>query len=142
MFFQENGKKGEDEGIKIQLSSRNGDYIEIDKPIVSTSFLNINSVAITQPKYANKALERVDEALDMVSEIRSMFGAVQNRIEYATRNNRNTSENTQSAESRLRDTDMAEEMVNYSKHNILQQAAQAMMAQINNNAESVIQLLN
>ena len=136
LFYNQNGAVDREDKLKIQLSS-----ININRPIVSTSFLGINGIVITQPKYANVALERIDEALDSVNEVRSMFGANQNRLEYAIANNNNTSENTQSAESRLRDTDMAAEMVQYSKHNILEQAGMSVLAQAQSIDESVLRLL-
>ena len=77
----------------------------------------------------------------MVSEIRSYYGAVQNRLETSIRGNDNTSENTQAAESRIRDVDMAEEMVKNSKYSILQQAAQAVLAQSNSSTEGILTLL-
>ena len=141
LFYQKNGEVGEKEKIRVQLSSNEGDYIEIDRPLMNTAALKINSITITKPKYANKALNRIDEALEMVSDARSSFGAIQNRLEHAIRNNDNNAENTQSSESQLRDTNMAEEMVKYSRSNILQQAAQSLMAQINSNSESIVTLL-
>ena len=72
---------------------------------------------------------------------RSDFGAKQNRLEHAINSNNNASENTQAAESRLRDLDMAEEMVAQSKHSILMQAGEAIMAQMMNDAEGVLRLL-
>ena len=66
---------------------------------------------------------------------------IQNRLEYTVKVDDNTSENLQSAESRIRDTDMASEMLNYTKYNILQQAAQSMLAQANQQPQSVLQLL-
>ena len=141
LFYNENGEDGEKEEIRIQLSSREGDYITIDKPVVNTVSLGINSIAITSPKYANKALTRIDEAVNMVSQIRSDFGAIQNRLEFAINSNKNTAENTQAAESLLRDADMADEMVEYSKQTILMQAGEAMMAQANALKEGVLRLL-
>ena len=108
---------------------------------MNTSALKINSITITKPKYANKALNRINDALEMVSDIRSEFGAIQNRLEHAIKNNDNNSENTQSVESKLRDTDMAKEMVDFSKSSILQQAAQSLMAQINKDTEGILNLL-
>lgn len=141
LFFQENGEIGEAEGVKIQLSSNKDNYVEIDRPPLSTSFLSINSVGISAPKYANKALERINGAVKMVSDIRSMFGAMQNRMEHSIMYNQNASENTQSAESLLRDADMAEEAMNVVKHNILEQASLAIMTQINSDANGVLRLL-
>ena len=141
IFFQENGAIGERNGVMIQLSSNTGDDLEIDRPILNTSYLGINSVAITRPKYANKALVRLDSAIARVSEVRSQFGATQNRLEHAILNNQNASENTQAAESRIRDTDMADEMVSQAKYNILQQVTQSLMAQEKVSAENVVRLL-
>ena len=142
LFFNENGEKGEKEEIRIQMSSRAGDYITIDRPILNTVKLGVNSIAITSPKYANKALVRIDEAINHVSQVRSDFGAKQNRLEFAVNSNKNTSENTQAAESLLRDTDMAEEMLIFSKESIIIQAGEAMMAQANSLKEGVLALLS
>jgi len=141
VFFQENGETGERKGIMIQMSGNVPDSMEIDRPIVNTSFLGINSVAITRPKYANKALVRLDEAIKRVSEIRSDFGSTQNRLEHAVNNNKNTSENTQAAESRIRDTDMASEMMENTKYAILQQATEAIMSHAKIQAQNIIKLL-
>ncbi len=141
LFFVQNSDDKEETGILIQLSSQQGDSVEIDKPIIGTVALKINSAVITKPKYANKTLERLDYALEEVSEARIMFGAMQNRLEHIIKNNSNTAENVQRSESIIRDTDMAEEMVDYSKHNILQQVGQSMMAQIKVGQEGVLKLL-
>ncbi len=77
----------------------------------------------------------------MVSEIRSEFGTMQNRLGYAINNNENMQENTQRAESSLRDTDMTKEMVNFAKCNILQQAGEAMLSQAHQAKERVLMLL-
>lgn len=141
IFFEEHGETGDRTGVMIQLSSQQDDSMELDKAILNTLYLGINSIAITKPKYADKALVRLDKALERVSEVRSTFGSEQNRLEHAILNNQNTSENTQAAESRLRDTDMADEMVEQSKHNILVQSGNAVMAQAKVSGESVIKLL-
>ena len=141
VFFQENGEVGDRTGIMIQMSSNADDSMEIDRPIVNTSFLGVNSVAITRPKYANKALVRLDAAIARVSEIRSNFGATQNRLEHGVNNNQNTSENTQAAESRIRDTDMAAEMMDNAKYAILQQATESIMAQSKIQAQNILKLL-
>lgn len=142
LFFNENGEIGEKKDIRIQLSSREGDYITIDRPVLNTVKLGINSIAITDPKYGNKALNRIDRAVNYVSQIRSDFGAIQNRLEFSINSNKNNSENTQAAESLLRDADMAEEMTKYSKEQILMQAGEAVMAQANALAEGVLRILN
>ena len=83
----------------------------------------------------------VQKAISQVSDMRSKLGAIQNRLEHTVANLDNISENTQAAESRIRDTDMAEEMVEYSKNNILAQAGQSMLAQANQSTQGVLSLL-
>lgn len=90
---------------------------------------------------AQNAIGVVQNSIEKLSKLRSKLGAVQNRLEHTVANLDNISENTQSAESRIRDTDMAEEMVQYSKNNILQQAGQSMLAQANQANQGVLSLL-
>lgn len=90
---------------------------------------------------AQSAITVVQSSIEKLSKLRSKLGAVQNRLEHTVANLDNISENTQSAESRIRDTDMAEEMVQYSKNNILQQAGQSMLAQANQANQGVLSLL-
>jgi flagellin len=90
---------------------------------------------------ATYAIDAIADALSKVSEQRSSLGAVQNRLEHTIANLDNVVENTTSAESRIRDTDMAEEMVNYSKNNILAQAGLSMLAQANQSTQGVLSLL-
>ena len=82
-----------------------------------------------------------DKALEKLSTARTNIGAQQNRLEFTKLIDNNTQENTQAAESRIRDTDMAEEMVNMSKHNILEQVGQSMLAQANQSKQSILNLL-
>lgn len=90
---------------------------------------------------AQSAIGVVQHSIEKLSKLRSKLGAVQNRLEHTVANLDNISENTQSSESRIRDTDMAEEMVQYSKNNILQQAGQSMLAQANQANQGVLSLL-
>lgn len=90
---------------------------------------------------ANSLTKSIDNALVKVSTQRAKFGALQNRLEHTIKNVDNTSENLQAAESRIRDVDMAKEMMNYSKNNILNQAAQSMLAQANQQPQNVLNLL-
>jgi flagellin len=92
-------------------------------------------------KTANATITAVQDAINKVSSQRSALGALQNRLEHTIANLDNISENTSSAESRIRDTDMAEEMVEYSKNNILAQAGQSMLAQSNQSTQGVLSLL-
>ena len=115
--------------ITIAAMSANGLGITNDKKCVST-FTN-----------AGTAMKAFQDAISKVSTQRSALGALQNRLEHTVANLDNVAENTQSAESRIRDTDMAEEMVEYSKNNILAQAGQSMLAQANQSTQGVLSLL-
>ena len=100
-----------------------------------------NKLTVSSFDTAGSAMKSIQSAIALVSNQRSNLGAVQNRLEHTIANLDNISENTQSAESRIRDTDMAEEMVNYSKNNILAQAGQSMLAQANQSNKGVLSLL-
>ena len=100
-----------------------------------------NKLSVSTFDNAGSAMKAIQSAIALVSNQRSNLGAVQNRLEHTIANLDNISENTQSAESRIRDTDMAEEMVNYSKNNILAQAGQSMLAQANQSTQGVLSLL-
>ena len=99
------------------------------------------SVAGKDDTNARNAIETISAALKRVSEQRSELGAVQNRLEHTINNLDNVVENTTAAESRIRDTDMAKQMVEYSKNNILAQAGQSMLAQANQANQGVLSLL-
>ncbi|MCG4581198.1 flagellin [Clostridium cochlearium] len=96
---------------------------------------------VTDHTKAAAAIEVINTAIETVSSQRSTLGSFQNRLEHTINNLDNSSENLQAAESRVRDVDMAKEMMNFSKNNILQQAAQAMLAQANQAPQGVLQLL-
>ena len=98
-------------------------------------------VDVSSFEAAGSAMKRFQDAITKVSTQRAKLGAVQNRLEHTIANLDNVSENTQSAESRIRDTDMAKEMVTYSKNNILAQAGQSMLAQANQSTQGVLSLL-
>lgn len=101
----------------------------------------INGADVTSSDKASGSIETINKAIESVSTQRAKLGAVQNRLEHTTANLQNTSENLTAAESRVRDVDMAKEMMNFSKNNILSQAAQAMLAQANQQPQGVLQLL-
>ena len=103
--------------------------------------MGISMLSVEDHDRAGETIALVDEAIDIVSRQRSSLGAYQNRLEHTISNLDNSAENTQSAESRIRDTDMADEMVAYSRSNILMQAGQAMLAQANRSADGILQLL-
>ena len=110
---------------------------------VNTSNLKAycKNLVVSSFSTAGSSMKFIQSAIALVSEQRSALGAVQNRLEHTIANLDNISENTQSAESRIRDTDMAEEMVEYSKNNILAQAGQSMLAQANQSTQGVLSLL-
>ena len=103
--------------------------------------LSGNGVKVDTNEHAGQAMTSIQKAIESVSAQRSSLGAVQNRLEHTIANLDTTSENTQSAESRIRDTDMASEMVQFSKNNILAQAGQSMLAQANQSTQGVLSLL-
>lgn len=142
ILFGENGISEELDPRYVKLSSEEDDKIGLNRHRFSTVSLGINSCCISQTKNAEKALGRIKEALHKISFIRSDFGSTQNRLEHAIANNDNKYENLQSAESVIRDTDMAKEMVAYSNHSILQQAGEAILAQANQSYNGVLSLLN
>lgn len=98
-------------------------------------------IAINTQADAETAITKIDEAINTVSKTRSNLGAVQNRLEHTITNLGTSSENLTAAESRIRDTDMAAEMMSFTKNNILSQAAQSMLAQANQQPQGVLQLL-
>ena len=101
----------------------------------------INGASVSTAHVASGTIETVNKAIEKVSTQRANLGAVQNRLEYTISNLDNTAENLTSAESTLRDVDMAKEMMEFSKNNILNQAAQAMISQANQQPQNVLQLL-
>ena len=110
---------------------------------MSAKGLGVNGLKVdgTDDSNALGAVETIKEAIQKVSTQRSALGAVQNRLEHTINNLDNVVENTTSAESAIRDTDMATEMVKYSNNNILSQAGQAMLAQANQSNQGVLSLL-
>ena len=117
-----------------------GDTIVIGKDEAGNTQLQ-GTMQVDSFEHAGNSMKRIQDAIDQVSTQRANLGAVQNRLEHTIANLDNVSENTQSAESRIRDTDMAKEMVQWSKNNILQQAGQSMLAQANQSNQGVLSLL-
>ena len=131
------------EGLTLQIGANEGQTMSLNIGDMSASALGVsgNSINISTQDGASKATSVIDDAIKKVSAQRSSLGAVQNRLEHTISNLDTSSENLQTAESRIRDVDMAEEMVEYSKNNILQQAAQSMLAQANQSTQGVLSLL-
>lgn len=122
--------------ISFSISSMSSAGLKVSNGAVAAIISKNNTGASI-----TKVISTVDKALTAVSLQRSTLGAIQNRLEHTIANADNTSENLQSAESRIRDLDMAKEMVSYSKSSILQQAGQSMLAQANQATQGVLSLL-
>ena len=131
----ENGDK------KFQIGANENQSMAVTISNMDATSLGVEDVQIGDHETATASITTVNTALETVSTQRSALGAVQNRLEHTIANDDNTSENLQAAESRIRDVDMAKEMVGYSKDSILQQAAQSMLAQANQSTQGVLSLL-
>lgn len=128
--------------LYLQVGALGGQYVALNTYDASSAALyKGRMIDVMSFENATSSIDIVDEAIDGISVIRSYYGAVENRLEKTIANLENTEENTQTAESKIRDTDMAEEMVAYSSSNIVVQAAQSVLAQANQTKESVLQLL-
>ncbi len=127
--------------IKFQIGANANQNIRLGVSNMSSSSLGISGVDISTQTGANNAITAIQSALETVSSERSKLGAIQNRLEHTVNNLGTASENLTAAESRIRDTDMAKEMMEQTKNNILAQAAQAMLAQSNSQPQGVLQLL-
>ncbi len=128
-------------GKNLQVGALNGQNIGISIDNMNASSLGVSGLTVSSFSAAGTSMTAIQAAIDKVSTQRSTLGALQNRLEHTINNLDTTCENTQAAESRIRDTDMAEEMVEYSKNNILSQAGQSMLAQANQANQGVLSLL-
>jgi flagellin len=128
-------------GKMLQVGANQGELMAISIKGTSLSNLGLTSTTVSTATGASAAIGAIQSAIKNVSAQRSLLGAVQNRLEYTINNLENYSENLTSAESQIRDTDMASEMVTFSKNQILQQAAQSMLAQANQSNQGVLSLL-
>lgn len=130
-------------GLKLQIGDTSESYNQLDLSIADmhVSALDLNSVDISTRDGASAAMSKIKTAINTVSTSRGKLGAIQNRLEHTINNLGVTTENITSAESRIRDVDMAKEMMNYTKNSVLVQSAQAMLAQANQQPQSVLQLL-
>lgn len=139
-----NREESSDRRLRLWIQSGceagDGMFLEIDS--MSTSTLGIDSLDVTTADGAYHAMDAVEEALRKVTANRSKIGAQQNRLEHTIANEENVVENTTAAESRIRDTDMAKEMVRYSNLSVLEQVGNAMMAQANQSNQGVLALLS
>ena len=127
--------------LKIQAGANAGQTIDLTMNDMSADAIGITDASITTREEADTSISTLDAAIKSVSMERSRLGAYQNRMEHAYNVNVNTAENVTAAESRIRDADIAKEMMNFTKANILQQAAQYAMAMHMQTAQGMLQLL-
>lgn len=134
---------GAGDGLTFQIGANGVEdqRLTVNVSDMSSTALGVAGLDISTQDGANDAINKIDEALKTVSSQRASLGAVQNRLEHTVNSLTTTNENLTAAESQIRDTDMATEMINYTKSNILQQASQAMLAQANQQPQAVLQLL-
>ena len=127
----------------LQVGANKAQSIKFSISSIKSSDLTVDGAATAMTSYtdATNFISNVDAAIEKVSGTRSNLGALQNRLEHTIANADNTAENLQASESRIRDVDMADEMVKYSKSSILQQAGQSMLAQANQSTQGVLSLL-
>jgi len=128
-------------GLNMQIGANEGQTMYVSIGDMRAAALSVSSVNISTASAASTAITTINDAITSVSTERAKLGAVQNRLEHTIKNLDTSSENLQASESRIRDVDMAKEMMNFTKNNILQQAAQAMLAQANQAPQGVLQLL-
>ncbi len=132
--------------VLLQVGANSSQVVKLNITTMTTESLKVGATSVvissaTGAASITKMIDTINNAVDSVSEERSKLGAMQNRLEHTIANVNTSSENLTAAESRVRDVDMAKEMMNFSKNNILQQAAQAMLAQANQQPQGVLQLL-
>lgn len=128
-------------GFTFQIGPNQDDSLKVEIGDMSTSTLGVGSLDISTANGAGNAIDLLDKAINKVSEQRAELGAYQNRLEHTVTNLQTANENLTAAESRIRDLDMALEMTNFTRNNILNQAGQAMLAQANQLPQGILQLL-
>jgi flagellin len=131
----------EGEGVVFHIGANKDQNVELTFSDMRSGALGVNGIEITNQEDANQAIETINNALETVSGERAKFGAMQNRLEHTINNLRVAGENLQAAESRIRDADMASEMVSLNKDKIISQSGTAMLAQANSQPQNVLQLL-
>jgi len=128
-------------GVVLQIGANENQTLQFGIGDMRSQSLGITGSKVDTASGASNAITDIDDALALVSKQRSELGAAQNRLEHTIKNLDTSSENLQASESRIRDVDMAKEMMEFTKNNILQQAAQSMLAQANQQPQGVLQLL-
>jgi flagellin len=129
------------DGAQFQIGANSGQTVSLSLSNMSAEGLLVHNIDLSTQANASAAIDTIDNAITTVSSERAMLGAMQNRLEHTINNLGTTSENLTASESRVRDVDMAKEMMEFTKNSILQQAATAMLAQANSQPQGVLQLL-
>lgn len=132
---------GASKALTFHIGANSGQNVKLQINDMSAKGLKISGLSISGQASANTSITTIQKAIDTVSAERSKLGANQNRLEHTINNLGTSSENLTAAESRIRDVDMAKEMMDFTKNNILTQAAQAMLSQANQQPQGVLQLL-
>lgn len=127
--------------IGLQVGAEPGQHIDIDLYQMSSRALGLEDLNVRSTDDADRAIDQLKYAIGCVSNVRSQYGAIQNRLEHTINNLNNITENTTEAESRIRDADIATEMVEYSNNQILMQAGASMLAQANQHSQLILSLL-
>lgn len=130
------------QNLALQVGAETAEFMLVSLPVISTASLELLNVDLHKKGGAEEAITAFGAAKDKVSAERSRLGAYQNRLEHTVKNLDNVVENTTAAESQIRDTDMASEMVKYTNRNILLQSGQSMLAQANQSKQGVLSLLS
>ena len=129
------------DGVLFHIGANKDQNVNLKFKDMRSNSLGLGGIKINTQEDANNAIKTINDALESVSTERAKFGAMQNRLEHTINNLRVSGENLQAAESRIRDTDMASEMVKLNKDKIISQSGTAMLAQANSTPQGVLQLL-
>lgn len=138
------GAAGADKSVMmLQIGDTNDGYNQLNLAIndMGATELGVKGASVADKDKASDAMQTIKDAINKVSTQRGQLGALQNRLEHTINNLGVTTENITAAESRIRDVDMAKEMMTFTKNSVLQQSAQAMLAQANQQPQSILQLL-
>ena len=127
--------------MKVHVGANEDQYIAVEIEQISTYKLGLDQINVMSYYNAGRSIDKIDEAVSKVSSIRSTLGSYENRIEHTQNNIDTSTENMTAALSRMIDTDMAEEMTEYTSQNVLVQAATSILSQANARPETVLQLL-
>jgi len=130
-----------DNGVLYHIGANKDQNVNLKFNDMRSNSLGLEGIKMTTQEDANTAIKTIDAALENVSTERAKYGAMQNRLEHTINNLRVSGENLQAAESRIRDTDMASEMVKLNKDKIISQSGTSMLAQANTTPQNVLQLL-